>query len=1791
MDNAAQSEQCVPDHTMSFNGLNATPVRFSRTRFNFDTISNASGDIAKFFSNAPLYVLECIVDALMGPLGFMPLAAKRALLVELAYKAKLRRSDHGSLWWDCCSTAEYYKLLGDLEGLVGKYLDSYQATARVSDVSQVIAHDKILDLSSVYVYEPPAIIRTTSEPNLARAIKVRQIENRTVAAARKLNSERVQAAIGCVSPLEDKGGVDLTQVYNALQSAKARRKRRHSFKEEAPLPRVVIPVIVDDDDEPPRSVASTAHSGTGDQRKTFAGVMRAVRRWFSFGKIIAKREVAKQSALAERAEEKVRRWMTSPGDKKSRTEREEIQRRKAAEKQRAKAKSVPKSDRSEHVRNARAAKTAAFTKATFGPDLQSGFLANAVLCAAGAALGKVVGTLRKTDSVLDGTNTLLKSLNGFVDTLKTHFGTTLWVIPLVMICWFFLRSNTNATPLMRLVICGALAALIGKQLWKHVSEFFRAGDVEKQSVLSPLGGLFDVAPKLIAVTFAFTCVRKLRSMFTVSEMLKRIGNLDRISTGFDTLIKWTLSALETCVNFVREKFGKERVKLVRDSKEPLFKWASKVCSITAVVDKGGSLNPEQMDEIVQLIADGHTYRELVRGSPAARQVEEVLLKAVTALQPVAGALNARDNFRVEPCILIMNGKPGVGKTMISMQLCAAVLIESGLVDPKEGPDAILRNLWQKGNSEYWNGYARQLCLVMDDIFQSRVDKTDKENDYMTILRAGTSWAFPLNFADLPSKGRINFFSKFVYGTTNLPSFGSEAMQCLHEPAAVARRITHPYTLLVNSDFQNAAGMLDYPRFEREVSELRRAGKRGMDGFPWHIWSVVKHDFISGSDLGEPRPLRDLVVEIAATLKSRCASHLDAKESVAQFVNGFVDLNVPESSTGITVEKQSLFGADMAKKSAGDLLSKLKHSYNEMVQEHLHWFEVCKNFGQKSPIVATLLAYAGTALAMGVVKMCLGTIWNLLKRFFGYKSKVEKHSNRPPTKPERKRLDFKRAAEPQASDVVGKQSATDVLHTLVYANSYKAWVECEGGRKKPLGQVLFIESDLAVQPHHFMADIRAAIATGELAVSNKVVFRSAVNRQHEFSMTTAKFIALDSHTVTNTEVCFVRYPSVRAHKKITNLFIKESDVRAIMNRDVLLDYCQTFRDGQLTEENVRRSSVASSVGFRDSLYANDGSNLGPVWAYKLLTEAGYCGAPVCALDSKFTASRVCLGIHVAGETNGSRGYAAKVTQEMIEKAIGSLHVIRDNFVQDFENARGISLQSTFDLPFTRSGSFLPIGRVERGVNLAPNTSFYRTALFGRMGVYTDSPAPLKPVMRNGEWVYPMTQALDAFMSPLKIYEQEWLPQAMHVAMIPLFEKSANADKSVYSFEDAAKGIPGRMFRALPRATSAGYPYVHKVKKPGKKDFFGDDVEYDLSGPECEGLRERVEYVVEQARSGVRLSHVFMDSLKDELRSEAKVEAVATRLISCAPLDYTLAVRMLFGAFTSEVMQLHLQHGMAPGVNVYRSGDRMVEVLSAKGGKCFDGDFKGFDASQQPGLLALALEVINRWYSDSEENQLARAVLWEDLVHSRHIGGNGYDQTYIYQWNKSLPSGHPLTTIVNSMYSLMLLVAAYISETGDMEGFWDHVSPLTYGDDNVVNISEVVSHSYNQVTVANALKREFGMTYTSGSKTGEMVPFVALTELTFLKRRFRMERGIWVCPLELNSFIFTHYWNSNKRHELSILKDVLENALQELAMHENDKWAEYAPKIRYCMDYIDHVPRRVPNRDSYLVAVLSRRDCWY
>jgi DNA replication protein DnaC len=622
--------------------------------------------------------------------------------------------------------------------------------------------------------------------------------------------------------------------------------------------------------------------------------------------------------------------------------------------------------------------------------------------------------------------------------------------------------------------------------------------------------------------------------------------------------------------------------------------------------------------------------------------------------------------------------------------------------------------------------------------------------------------------------------------------------------------------------------------------------------------------------------------------------------------------------------------------------------------------------------------------------------------------------------------------------------------------------------------------------------------------------------------TATMIARDAWIVNIPGIC-------RDHKDISHLFITEKNLERYESGMPLVTY-YAKAPGEGSSKAIESRSPIGSI--MDTL----GMTRYPTAKFVYPSVHGDCGS-ICYLNEHSKMGSI-AGIHGAG--NGSTAVVIIITAEWLKENLEVPVTTCDKifFPQGFGDYRPLS-----DEDYKILGKHRVVGVVKEDVHLARNTKLRKSFVYDCFSDFYKAdkqPAQLKPV--DGE--DPFDIATDRYATYNYIPDMDTLTAASIHYCDRLLEIPATS-KNILSFEESCTGIDGEPFvNAVCRKTSSGYPWVLDTLLPGKKDFFGDEQEYQLTSVKCKELRERVDYIIEEAKKGHRLTHIYIDSLKDELRPSQKVKELKTRMISCCPLDYTVAFRMYFGRFMDFMMKNRIYNGSAVGINpVSVEWTHLVNHLSQKGDNFVAGDFSSFDAHQNSAVLGSVLKIVNIWYNDG--NDLIRKVLWKECVNSKHLRGKT-----VVEWNHCLPSGHPMTSISNTIYTNLLIRCCWIEIFGSIysiQHFDDHVSYVGYGDDNIMGISNLAVENFNYDTIIEAMGL-LGMTYTNEDKTANKVLSKNIEECSFLKRGFVQEPcGVWMAPLSLETILEMPYWYRNGPDVFQRVKDNSENALKEATLH--------------------------------------------
>lgn len=320
----------------------------------------------------------------------------------------------------------------------------------------------------------------------------------------------------------------------------------------------------------------------------------------------------------------------------------------------------------------------------------------------------------------------------------------------------------------------------------------------------------------------------------------------------------------------------------------------------------------------------------------------------------------------------------------------------------------------------------------------------------------------------------------------------------------------------------------------------------------------------------------------------------------------------------------------------------------------------------------------------------------------------------------------------------------------------------------------------------------------------------------------------------------------------------------------------------------------------------------------------------------------------------------------------------------------------------------------------------------------------------------------------------------------------------------------------RQTSAGNPL-----KKSKKYFFHpveptetapDPIEFDNL------IMDRVHHMEATYIDGKRVMPCFCAHLKDEPVSFKKAEIGKTRIFTGAPVDWTIVVRKYLLSMCRLVQNHKYAFEAAPGTVAQSiEWQQMYEYLVAHGEhKIVAGDYKAFDKRMPASVILAAFDVIIALCEASgnynEDSMKVVCGIAQDTAFPL-VEFNGD----FIEFFGSNPSGHPLTVIINSLANSIYMRYCYheLNPNHEAETFKDNVNLMTYGDDNIMGVSDRVPW-FNHTTIANTLAA-VDIVYTMAEKEAISVPYIHISEASFLKRTWRFDKnvGAMLCPLDHDS----------------------------------------------------------------------------
>ncbi len=759
----------------------------------------------------------------------------------------------------------------------------------------------------------------------------------------------------------------------------------------------------------------------------------------------------------------------------------------------------------------------------------------------------------------------------------------------------------------------------------------------------------------------------------------------------------------------------------------------------------------------------------------------------------------------------------------------------------------------------------------------------------------------------------------------------------------------------------------------------------------------------------------------------------------------------------------------------------------------------------------------------------------------------------------------------------------ILHQVITkVRNKNMFVIKQSGSDQIWANAVVIRGSLAIIPAHYFVVARRMIENNPEDALQELEFISST---HVFKRTTLEaFVESEHKILENSDIAMFLIPgSLKTFPDISKHFISNEDIPkkyidvVLMCRKASGETLAHVTEVAFSDENLPYTD-SSGHKYEVKRYGQ----------YVAETCPGDCGSMVFASNLSFYPQPI-LGFHIAG-AHDQYGFCNIITTELLQELIDSFDPLHGNSppIKEFKYYKETNKDFVHDKFNTACATTLPLG-ISTSTNLRPTDG-----IFGIFGECPSVPAVLGPYMEGDERVVPLTQATLKYLQTAPHIPEKLLEVVTDDLIEDILESSSPYIHRDLTFKQAVAGIPGVKFiDGLSRKTSAGYPFAKEHPgSRGKQGIFGKIGEYDFDSQEAKDIEAKVEAILENARHKKRMIHIYGDFLKDELRPKHK--AKRPRLVSCAPVEYTIAFRKVLLPVHAWFMNNRVSNGFAVGVNPFNEWGTIIEYLQTDNTHSYiAGDFSGFDTRISSVFEKYVAKVYKAVLKTQIEKDPGLAnvidVLFMDIFSSVHIVN---DQ--IYYWVCGQPSGNPATTFVNCIVNQLLIRMCWISINGrrldSIKDFRKCVRAIVYGDDNVISVIEEAKERFNPSSVAEAML-EFNMVYTSESKEGIAPRFRAYWEITFLKRHFSYDPDLktFIAPLDIDTVTFMLYYHLKSKDYKYNIQMTYEAFLDELSLHYEEIWDEYYGKVhpimRHKYDYTArisiHRARRLKTLGNKLV----------
>jgi len=721
--------------------------------------------------------------------------------------------------------------------------------------------------------------------------------------------------------------------------------------------------------------------------------------------------------------------------------------------------------------------------------------------------------------------------------------------------------------------------------------------------------------------------------------------------------------------------------------------------------------------------------------------------------------------------------------------------------------------------------------------------------------------------------------------------------------------------------------------------------------------------------------------------------------------------------------------------------------------------------------------------------------------------------------------------------LGRDNLNDITKSIMNKYFFVAFIVTPNNDNlmTRLGHMINMKSSVFWMPLHYIYMMEKV--TQKKTGDGAYVIMMSINKNviHKMFLTDFMMNFRTTTTAANRDSCLVNIPvanpnSVGAYRYM----LKNDDIKTLRRTGGFK--CSLFGTSyiDIEKDNLIIRNVQTVGHFNDEPVPIEGQWDDQLFRYPEVVEYtaevdnGDCGSLLFVNTTKFE-NRCLLGMHVAG--GQGTGYANIIPSELMDEMFSDSGIVyNENHFLSEEVPDFVQ-----DIPIDeRPDILVPQASIING--WAPNTvsksEICKSKLHGKLpkpwDVVTTLPAKLHPFLNeDGNIIDPGDKALlnyglnsppikeDYIILAFESYEE----LIFRHSRIPLEYRSViPLDISLHAFDN---------IHPISSSTSPGFPLNKPDKCENIKKSYYAACEFNDEQAKDKAY-EQIALVVHKTLSQYdrkeRPFFAYVDCLKDEKRDRSKALEGKTRLFSASPFIFLVICRMYFGSFCSEYFAMNIKVGSALGLNPYSEDWDNIARQVLKYSKNDDdlvagaGDHSKFDGHEFPVILNRICEMINNWYGKDNPDNIIRSMIFSEISYSKHIF-----KSMLYFWETGMPSGNPLTPIINTIYNNIVFRISFQEAQLPITKFNDLVFLICLGDDNLWSTHETIRDKFNEMTMPDLMKSA-GMVFTNELKENAKEKYRKLTEVEFLKRGFKKDKalGRWIGPLRESAIVEMLNW---------------------------------------------------------------------